>query len=362
MNENNLITREQIERRLAEEGSAARLNLSDQDLSGLDLSYLDLSRADFSRANLSRVSFIQSRLKGAKLIETNLSGAELQDTDASAADFFKAKLVGAKLVGATLRNAYLVDCNFNKANLSEARLPDADLRGSSLSETDLTSADLSGVELSGVDLTRTRLRNNAGSLPDLRGANLYKVKLTQQQFEWLAEAEVNLDGVEIAEPMVVAPQPVSGRAEPTTIKLIFQTGGELAEVSNLLAALTGLATGLTLLSRGNWAAWFEYACQPVGRRESQAGLKVVRLQAGPERLELELQLPEAAVATAISEALKPGETGEKAIWETAQVAATQLVNRLTVGLDPATRSLAHQNLLGDLLKLHSKLATGTGLA
>ena len=326
----------------------ARLNFSGQSLSQLDLSYLDLSRANFSQANLSGISFIQSRLKGAKLIEANLSKAELNDADLSAADLFGVNLSEARLSGATLRSTYLVDANLYRASFTEARLPDADLRGARFHETDLSGADLSGVELSGADLTTARLKNGTLPLPDLRGANLYKVRVTPEQYSWLAEAAVNLDGVEIIEPIAprMAPPAVAPVSREITIR--FRNNNELPALSHFLTLLTQFCTKSWLLAQGQLADLLEYQQGVSVVYAQKAGLKLQRLDIGSEAISLTLELAEPALAAALGEAFQS---------QPASVAAAveKLVEGLAPKLDGSTKNLVLMSLLSDFLRLSSNL-------
>ena len=352
INENRL-TRELIERLIAEGGGPTRLNFSGQNLSGLDLSYLDLSRADLSRADLRGTTFIQTRLRGAKLIEANLSQTELNDADLSAADLFQANLSGAFLARTLLRNSYLVDTDLRRARLTEARLSEADLRGANLAGADLSGADLSGVELSGLDLTEVILTTADRPLPLLQGANLYKARVTPAQFQLLAETEANLDGVEVVEEALPTPPPTpSPSTGPLRIKL---RATNLGEVATSLTALNSLYLKSWLLTQGrlsDLAVWKEASTRHF---EAVADLAITDLTFQAGQIGLILNPAQSAiqpVADALVRLKQVAVISSLAGFESALTVADELVTRLAPALSNQARTVIVQVFLPDLLQLN----------
>jgi len=126
---------------------AAKINLSDVNLSGAYLSRANLSDADLSGANLSDANLSGADLSRANLSDADLSRADLSRANLSGADLSRAYLSGADLSGANLSGANLSGAYLSRAYLSGAYLSDADLSGAYLSDANLSRAYLSRADL-----------------------------------------------------------------------------------------------------------------------------------------------------------------------------------------------------------------------
>ena len=101
---------------------AAKINLSDANLSGAYLSRANLSDADLSGANLSDANLSDANLSDADLSRAYLSGADLSRANLSGADLSRAYLSGADLSRVNLSGAYLSGAYLSRAYLSRAYL------------------------------------------------------------------------------------------------------------------------------------------------------------------------------------------------------------------------------------------------
>lgn len=119
------LTRQDMLRRIEENGGPQ----------GLDLSYTNWRRADLSGMILNGISF-----RGADLRQADLTGSWLAKCDFREARMWRATLPGACLWLARLDGADLKECDFRRALLVDASFRDALLTGSHLEEALLQRA------------------------------------------------------------------------------------------------------------------------------------------------------------------------------------------------------------------------------
>ncbi len=140
------LTKADVERRLQEVGSPNKLNLTLENLEDVDLSHFGLSGANLSGANLHNANLSGANLSGANLhntnlSEANLSGANLRGTDLSGANLSGANLRGTDLSGANLRWAFLSKADLSGADLRNANLSGADLRWAVVSDAIISQSE-----------------------------------------------------------------------------------------------------------------------------------------------------------------------------------------------------------------------------
>jgi len=136
------LTREDVERLIAEHGGPEGLDLRRADLRLVWLSERDLHRASLSRANLRNAFLSGANLQEASLDTADLSHADLREADLQAANLQQANLQGARLEGANLQAARLAGASLQRADLSHVNLQQADLRQSDLRRAPLVHATL----------------------------------------------------------------------------------------------------------------------------------------------------------------------------------------------------------------------------
>ncbi len=178
------LTREDVERLLQEAGSSAKLVLQDRNLGGIDLSGLDLSSANFDGADLSGANLSRANLSRIRLDFANLSGADLSYADLGLANLSEADLTGANLSGANLVEAYLVRATLCNANLNSANLVLAYLSKADLAGAILTGANLNGTDLSGVNLSKANLAQSDSSEVGTGNivTNLFRGRINRRSF------------------------------------------------------------------------------------------------------------------------------------------------------------------------------------
>ncbi len=162
-----VMTREKVVFRHAE-----NISLKGKNLNGLDLSGLDLSGIDLRGCQMQKTSFVGSKLDGA-----DISGVIADEADFSGASFKAGKAVQALLGKALFAEAVLTDTNFSKALLKEADLSRADLSGSTLEQ-----ALLEGAKLGGAKLAEAKAGQGYFMSADLTGADLSDADATKAVF------------------------------------------------------------------------------------------------------------------------------------------------------------------------------------
>jgi len=149
-------TREEILKRIEENGGPGGLDLSGKDLAGIDLSSeaiqenlqqarkLDpeaMPKWFWGAPDLMGISLSSSNLRGANLQGAHLRRAYLEGADLQEADLSHAKLQGAYIALANLQGASL-----KWANLQVNSLWQSELYGASLEHADLSRVDLAYVK------------------------------------------------------------------------------------------------------------------------------------------------------------------------------------------------------------------------
>lgn len=169
--EEEVLTREKIIERLANNESFAEEDFSDLDLSGLDIRGGDFREAVFSKVNLRNTLLDEAILTEANFSQADLSGASLKKADACEADFTEACLDGADLSKAVLR-----DTIFEKASMKEAVLDNAQAVDGYFAEADLSGASLKNAMLDGADFSSTLLDKTNFHKASLKEATLDAAK------------------------------------------------------------------------------------------------------------------------------------------------------------------------------------------
>ena len=141
------LTREDVERLIAENGGPEGLDLRGADLREADLSELDLHGANLGGATLQGADLRWANLQGAHLLQASLQGANLSLAKLQEAYFIEADLQEADLWGSNTQGAYLFEANLRAAILSWANLERADLRAADLRRARLAYASLRDAKL-----------------------------------------------------------------------------------------------------------------------------------------------------------------------------------------------------------------------
>jgi uncharacterized protein YjbI with pentapeptide repeats len=149
---------------------------------GISLEYADLRESELIGANIPKLNLTGANLQGADLRYANLAGAILEKANLEGAHLEGIKLTGANLSEANLDhakldNADLVRANLSKASFKKAILTYASLRSANTSETDFSGADLRGANLSGIkECVKARFDQS-----DLRGAWMEYTSLDEHE-------------------------------------------------------------------------------------------------------------------------------------------------------------------------------------
>jgi uncharacterized protein YjbI with pentapeptide repeats len=141
------------------------VTLDEVDLSGTDISNADLSDSNFANSNLSCSNLRETYIQDARLENVDLHNADISHANLTGSDLTNANISGANLNGADLGSFLSEDGDYYR---SAANLINANLSTAILTDTDLTEANLTGANL---------------SKADLRGANLTKAKVTEEQWK-----------------------------------------------------------------------------------------------------------------------------------------------------------------------------------
>lgn len=151
-----------------------RLNLSNAHIDWANLQGVYLEEANLDHIHMVRSNLKNAHLKNASLISAHLEEADMEGADLQKTDLSDAYLIGTNLKGAKLNGAILWGARFGKTRSIGVdphefdpgiefgygrftNLKGADLRDAGLWETDLTGCYLDDADLRGVDLSRTAI-------------------------------------------------------------------------------------------------------------------------------------------------------------------------------------------------------------
>ncbi|MCK5453117.1 MAG: DUF2169 domain-containing protein [Calditrichia bacterium] len=156
------ISRENLQKSIADGESLAGMDLSGWDLSGMEMKGADFAGAIMMGAALKGSNLTNANLAGANLVGADLSNANLEKADLQEADVSEGILSGANLSGANLN-----DTVFEKAKMDCAILDEVEAKDTIFIEVDLSKASLKNSVLSGSDFSNCLLHG-----ADFQGANL----------------------------------------------------------------------------------------------------------------------------------------------------------------------------------------------
>lgn len=166
---------------------ANQISLKGKNLGGLDLSGLDLSGADLRGARMQKTSFAGSTLDGA-----DLSGTIAEQADFTGASFKNGKAVQAIMGEACFGGTALTGTDFSQALLKGADLTKADLSAATLERTLLEDAKLADANLSGAKANKGYFMG-----ADLTGANFSNAAAAKAVFHRATADKVDFSGSDL---------------------------------------------------------------------------------------------------------------------------------------------------------------------
>ncbi len=292
------LTRTDVERLLQEVGSSKKLILSGRNLRGINLSGFNLMEADLqeanlrgadlSSANLYRAQLIKANLIEANLFKTNLREANLKEANLSDASVRLASLHGSILVRAILIRTNLSGAELSGANLSQANLHEANLYHTGLSRANLSGADLSKADLLGASLFGANLQGADFKDAELLEANLSEATMFEGERELLANRGVlGFKQIKVISELILRMRILE---KPLTAQ----------NLTTIISALTELSTKYWLIAKGRFADLIEYTQTHNSRFAEEANVVVAKVTYNsPFNMDWKVDLSAPSVAEAL---------------------------------------------------------------